>query len=184
MTRRQKRRTSGPFAPSLNPVDRHRERASCSARLGVDQAGISARRVGAACGSGQTIHIIDEFPLWQRFRQSATLSATLKNNGLIFNRLLRKRNFQSRNAATAATGSRAHMETSFARRSMKAPRMLYARVGRCDCCSVAGILKRYINQILSISDLQHGRFSDRCGRCGTIKYPEISASYLFGGRHG
>lgn len=184
MTRRREWRSSGPFAPSLHPADEHRERTPCSALQGADQAGLSAKVAAAAGGCGQAIYIVDEFALLQRLERLATLFATLKIRRLIFKRLMQKGKLETCNAATPATGSRAHMETFLARSRSWLSRMLYARVGRCSCCTVARIIKIYINQILSISDLQHGRFLDRCSRCRTIKYPEISTSCLSGGLNG
>ncbi|MBS1164224.1 MAG: hypothetical protein H6R00_249 [Proteobacteria bacterium] len=184
MTQRREWRSSGLSAPPLNPADEHRGRAPSSASQGADQAGMNAKVDAAAGGCGQAIHIVDEFKVSQRFRRLATLFATLKIRWSIFKMLMRKGKMESRNAATPATGSRAHMETSFACSRSWLSRMLYARVGRCSCCTVAKTIKRYINQILSISDLQHRRFLDRCSRCRTIKYPEISSYCLSGGLNG
>jgi hypothetical protein len=182
MTRRREWRSFGLSSPSLDPADEHRGRALCSASQGADRAGMNAKVADAAGGRGQAIHIADEFGVSQRLRRLATLFATLKIRWSVFNMLMRKGNLRSRNAATPATGSRAHMETLHAYPRSAASRMLYARVGRCDCCSVAKTIKRYIYQILSVFALQHRRFSDRCSRCRTIKYPEISISCLSGGR--
>lgn len=184
MRLRREWRSSGPFARSLHPCGRLVLRAFCSACHGADQSGISAKVAVPRGGFGQAIHIVDEFALLQRLRRFATLFATLKNEGRFFKYLLQKGNSETCNAATPATGSRARIESLFACLPSWRFRMLYARVGRCRCCTVAIIINRYIYQILKIFSLQHRRFFDCCSCCRTIKYPEISTSYLSGGLNG
>ena len=184
MTRRREWRSSGPFAPSLYPADEHRERAPCSALQGADQAGINAKVADAAGGFGQAIHIVDDLASRRRRRRSATVSATLKNDGRLFNMLMRIENFRSGDAATPATG-RAHIWKPSLRMShTSTPRTLYARVGRCDCCNVIKIENRYIYQYIRKIGLQQWGFLHCCSGRQTIKYPEISTSCLSGGLNG
>jgi hypothetical protein len=184
MMRRREWRNTGLSSRSLDPVNGHRERALSSARLGADQAGMNAKMADAAGGSGQAIHFADEFRKRRHFRRLATLSATLNSEGLVFKLLMRKRKCRSGDAATPATGSRAHMETSDTRLHSTSRKMLYARVGRCECCKVARLENRYIYQYIRKIALQHSLDGCCCSRRRTIKYPEISSSCLSGGLHG
>ena len=184
MTRRREWRSSGPFAPSLYPADEHYGRAPCSALLGADRAGISAKVAGVAGGCGQVIQIIDGLERTRRRARSATLSATLKNGDAIFNTLMRLVNFRSGDAATPATG-RAHIWKPSLRTSRTSTlRTLYARAWRCECCNVIKLINRYIYQWVINMGLQQRGFLHRCGSRQTIKYPEISIPCLSGGLNG